>query len=347
MTTIYLVRHAEAEGNVYRLAQGHFDGLVTKRGYDQIRALRRRFEGEHIDAVYSSDLFRARTTARAVSEPRCLPILLREELREIHMGWWEGETWQEIGLRDGQQLHFFHTDLSRFCVADGESARDARDRVMAALEAIAAENEGKTVAVFSHGLVIRAVLGTLRGMALEDIDQTVLGDNTSVSLLEWDGAALREVWGNDRSHLEAAGLTKFVPRGKKQGATRFEDGIGYRTPTAEELALLRQSGCTVPEGGVSIGVYQGAALAGLVHLAGRDGDTGIVDGYCLLPEFRGRGKSFQPMGQAVMHYRAAGCTRLRLVDVPQELRAYFARYGFEETENDAMELSIGYEDREI
>ena len=37
MTKIYLVRHAEAEGNLYRLVQGHFDGLVTKLGYDQIR----------------------------------------------------------------------------------------------------------------------------------------------------------------------------------------------------------------------------------------------------------------------------------------------------------------------
>ena len=44
MTTIYLVRHAEAEGNLYRLVQGHFNGFITKRGYEQIRALRRRFE---------------------------------------------------------------------------------------------------------------------------------------------------------------------------------------------------------------------------------------------------------------------------------------------------------------
>ena len=92
MTKIYLVRHAEAEGNLYRLVQGHFDGVITKRGYEQIRALRRRFEGVQIDAVYSSDLFRARTTARAVSEPRGLEIGLRKDLREMNLGWWEGRT---------------------------------------------------------------------------------------------------------------------------------------------------------------------------------------------------------------------------------------------------------------
>ena len=94
MTRIYLVRHAEAEGNLFRLVQGHFNGIITKRGYDQIMALRRRFEGVQIDAVYSSDLFRARTTARAISEPRGLEIRQRRELREMHLGWWEGHPWQ-------------------------------------------------------------------------------------------------------------------------------------------------------------------------------------------------------------------------------------------------------------
>ena len=50
-------------------------------------------------------------------------------------------------------------------------------------------------------------------------------------------------------------------RKKGQGGVRFEDGIGYRTPTEEELTVLHQSGCNVTEGGVSIGVYQGDHLA--------------------------------------------------------------------------------------
>ena len=51
MTRIYLVRHAEAEGNLYRIAHGHYNGLITARGYKQIAALQQRFEHIHIDAV--------------------------------------------------------------------------------------------------------------------------------------------------------------------------------------------------------------------------------------------------------------------------------------------------------
>jgi bisphosphoglycerate-dependent phosphoglycerate mutase len=57
MTKIYLIRHAEAEGNLYRRAQGQYDSLITPRGELQIAALERRFEPIGVDAVYASDLF--------------------------------------------------------------------------------------------------------------------------------------------------------------------------------------------------------------------------------------------------------------------------------------------------
>ena len=51
MTRLYLIRHAEAEGNLYRLAHGHYDSLITERGYRQIAALRKRFADVPIEAV--------------------------------------------------------------------------------------------------------------------------------------------------------------------------------------------------------------------------------------------------------------------------------------------------------
>ncbi len=210
MTRIYLIRHAQAQGNLLRLAQGHFDGQLTDKGRAQILALREHLAGATIDAVYSSDLSRARDTAAALSEPRGLPIHLREDLREIHLGWWEGLPWPEIGEKDPQQLHCFHHDLSRFCVEGGEPAVDALARIRSALCAIAAENEGKTVAVTSHGAVLRLLIGTLCGRALRDIDQSYLGDNTSVSLLEVEAGELRLIYHNDDTHLKERGLGRAV-----------------------------------------------------------------------------------------------------------------------------------------
>lgn len=103
MTTVYLIRHAEAEGNLYRIAHGQYDGLITDRGYQQLRVLKKRFDDVPIDAVYSSDLFRARTTARAIYEPKGLELHLEPAFREIHMGCWEGRPWQELNTAYGSR----------------------------------------------------------------------------------------------------------------------------------------------------------------------------------------------------------------------------------------------------
>ena len=63
MTEIYVIRHVQAEGNLYRHMQGHWDGDVTALGRRQRDALAERFRDISVDAVYSSDLYRARFTA--------------------------------------------------------------------------------------------------------------------------------------------------------------------------------------------------------------------------------------------------------------------------------------------
>ena len=66
MTTVYLIRHAEAEGNYYRRIQGHWDGQITALGMRQIDALAERMRDVPINAVYASDLSRTQTTAQAI-----------------------------------------------------------------------------------------------------------------------------------------------------------------------------------------------------------------------------------------------------------------------------------------
>ena len=76
MTTLYLVRHAEAEGNAYRRIDGWYNSLITPNGLLQIEALGRRFAEIPIDACYASDRYRTCKTASAVFRKsfRCKPI---------------------------------------------------------------------------------------------------------------------------------------------------------------------------------------------------------------------------------------------------------------------------------
>ena len=86
MTEIYLIRHAQAEGNRFRIMQGHWDGGVTELGRRQIALLSDRLRDLSFDAVCSSDLYRAMLTASAVYKPRSLPLYTTPALRELNIG---------------------------------------------------------------------------------------------------------------------------------------------------------------------------------------------------------------------------------------------------------------------
>ena len=117
-----MIRHAEAEGNLYRVAHGHYDSLITDRGYEQIKALEKRFADIHIDAVYSSDLFRTRTTAKAIYVPKGLPLHTDADLREVNLGVWEDRPWQELTMESPEQMYFFNRRLEQWQIDGCETA---------------------------------------------------------------------------------------------------------------------------------------------------------------------------------------------------------------------------------
>ena len=187
MTKIYLIRHAEAEGNLYRRIQGHWDGSITPLGLQQIDALAQRFRREHIDALYCSDLSRARATAEAITRYHDIPAVVTPRLTEICMGVWEGRAWGDVEHEFPEQMRWFNTDPDRWSVPGCEPIRDVQKRMKRAIEDLAARHDGQTIVLVSHGMAIRAYLCTVLGIPNSEMATLPYGDNTSVSLLLVDG----------------------------------------------------------------------------------------------------------------------------------------------------------------
>ena len=166
MTTIYLIRHAEAEGNLYRRAHGWYNSTITDRGYRQIAALTKRFTDTKFDAVYSSDRFRTMITALSIYKTHGLPLRTVRALREIDVGYWEDTPWAELERIDPEQLANFSNDSQNWHVPGCESFAEVRERMRKALTEIAEAHPNGTVAVFSHGMAMRIIVGTLQGMTL-------------------------------------------------------------------------------------------------------------------------------------------------------------------------------------
>lgn len=337
MTRIYLIRHAEAEGNLYRVAHGWHNGLITNdRGYRQIDALRRRFQEVDIDAVYASDLYRTQLTARAIWLPKALPLHLEPAFREIHMGVWEDRTWHELNVQYPEEMYHFNRRVDLFRVEGGETAQQVLDRYLPALHRVAAAHDGGTVAVFSHGAALRIVLGTLQGVPLSDIGDTPHGDNTAVSLLTWDNGELRVEYRDDNSHLTAEGLSTFARQSWWRSRSMVESGEDY-APLPPQLRPRFQ----VPDGGEAVGIRKDEAFIGAFQLL-PDGepDAGRLGWYWLDPAWRGKGLGIAPMGQVLSHFRRQGVSLLRLSCGDRDLRRFFARLGFYPLDGDTMEKDI-------
>ena len=150
MTTVYFVRHAEAEGNTYRRMHGQYNSLITENGVRQIEALRARFEDIPVDACYASDLYRTCRTAQAVYIPKGLPLHPDRRFRETGVGCWEDVPFGWLERFDKSNMDDFNHNERVWQVTGSETWDGYTSRFLQGLHEIAAQNDGKTIAIFTH-----------------------------------------------------------------------------------------------------------------------------------------------------------------------------------------------------
>jgi 2,3-bisphosphoglycerate-dependent phosphoglycerate mutase len=142
MTTLLLVRHGETDWNAERRWQGHADVPLNDCGREQAHALAEELASDGVDAIYTSDLSRARETADIVGARLGVPVSVDPDLREIDVGPLEGLTADEARTFEGWQ---------------GEPIAAHSERVMQALARIAAAHPDGRVLAVTHGGSMRRV----------------------------------------------------------------------------------------------------------------------------------------------------------------------------------------------
>lgn len=387
MTQIYLIRHAEAEGNLYRRVQGQYDSLVTGRGFRQIAALAERFRDVHVDAVYASDLYRTQKTISAIYLSHGLELHTDPGLREVAMGVWEDKPWGQIAREDKQQLIYFNGNSPLWHVEGGETFEVLGRRLRDTLTKLACRHDGQVIAVASHGMAIRNALAAIQGMTVEGGKDVPHCDNTGVSLLEYDGGRWRVVYLNDNSHLPAELSTFAGQKWWKAGSGFWEDrnlwyrpldmdrdgtfyyqcrrdawitihktldnfdGDGFCRDARVQAKASDQAVWQVMLGEEPVGVIQ------LDIPTARREQYGPVPFLYLMPDYRGQGLGVQLIGQAVSVFRHMGCDTLRLRCAPDNevAQRFYARYGFHKIGEaqgsrvplDVLEKYIGFDDERL
>ena len=104
--TIYLVRHGETEWNEKKLIQGHSDIPLNKKGEIQAKQLGEKLKDIHFEAVFSSDLVRAKRTAEIMVLEKKLAVITTKALRERLFGRYEGKQVTELRRILGELVLF-------------------------------------------------------------------------------------------------------------------------------------------------------------------------------------------------------------------------------------------------
>ena len=360
MTKIYMIRHAEAEGNLYRRGQGHFDGKITLQGRKQIEALAERFRDVKIDALYSSDLSRTQATAGAILKyhPE-LELIIEPRLREVCMGIWEDKAWGNLAYYEAEQLSYFSHDPEKWSVEGCESFSDLKVRMFGIVRELAAENDGKTIAAVSHGMAIRTLLAAIMGIKSEEINKIPHSDNTAVSLLSVENGEITVEFFNDNSHLpeEISTFAKQTWWKEKSGADRknlrFEpinlktDSEDYANSYAETWSMIHGDLSDFDRDYYLSNAYKHAKKhpEALMKVVRDDEFIGVIDvdterakednagwiSFCFLTEDnRGERLGVQLLGHAVSLFRKLGrkSIRLHVAETNKRAISFYTHYGF-------------------
>ena len=161
-TTILLARHGESDWNRSKRWQGFADRPLTDLGRQQASELAKRLEDSELDAVYSSDLQRARETAQIVAQTKGLDVQTTPDLREVDVGSWSGLTRAEAEERHPEQYARWLQGGEGW--EDGETYDQLGERVVRAIRRIAKAHEGERVLVVAHGGTIRAIHAAALGV---------------------------------------------------------------------------------------------------------------------------------------------------------------------------------------
>jgi alpha-ribazole phosphatase len=157
MTTLLLIRHGQTDWNLQGRYTGQTDIPLNETGREQAYVTADALQEKPPDVIYSSDLLRARETARIIAEACDLPVHTDPRLREINQGVWEGMHFDDIKARFAAQFAERQADPLSVAPPGGETVGQVRERVLAAVRDIVQKHPHQRVAVVAHGLALALI----------------------------------------------------------------------------------------------------------------------------------------------------------------------------------------------
>ena len=201
MTRVILIRHGKTCWNQsHRIQGGSNDTVLDEEGERQCRCLAERFKNEKIVAVYSSPMYRAMGTAKAIADSHNLEVIQEKAFREMNCGTLEGAETRDIGSRLQKLIKGGTEDELLFKSCGGESCDQLQNRVLTAILEKVEKHQHGTIVVVSHYFVIASILCASVGIPATQLGRFRFGE-ASISIINFDSYGPFLSLFNDCCHL--------------------------------------------------------------------------------------------------------------------------------------------------
>ncbi|HEO8608963.1 TPA: histidine phosphatase family protein [Streptococcus suis] len=202
---IYFIRHGKTEWNLEGRFQGYSgDSALLPESYQDLEKLGKYLAEIPFDAIYSSDLQRAHSTAVEIARANhhCQTVLTTQQLREWNFGTLEGSKMAIFRAIYPKQAWALKHNLALFNndLFEAESVRQVTQRMVDFVQSLKGQDM-ETVLIVSHGAFLTASIHRLLGFSPAQLRHRGGLDNASVTILETsDFENFTELAWNDTSY---------------------------------------------------------------------------------------------------------------------------------------------------
>jgi len=199
--TVYFFRHGETEVSRTGAHSGLLDVDLTPEGRLMAEDFAAAYKSLPLAAAFSSPLRRCLDSARPLCEATGVDLQVREGLKEIDYGRWEGKTSAEVQALFHDDYVAWLADPGWNAPTGGERGVDVERRTSRVMEEIEARFPSGNVLVVSHKATTRIMLCSLLGIDVSHYRDRLSTPVASVSVVEITerGPLLKSI--GDRSHL--------------------------------------------------------------------------------------------------------------------------------------------------
>lgn len=187
----YFVRHGHTDWNEAKKIQGSCDIELSEKGVLQAHILADTIKEKEINVsqIYTSPQKRALKTAKIISETLAVPLAIKNGLKEINFGKWEGLTFQEVKSEYPKEYEAWFYNRRYQTSPSGESYQHLMERSIKVLCQI--ENKAD-VMVVTHSAVIMCLACLIHNVPFEKMNTYKVANTAIIKLSLQDIKAARE-----------------------------------------------------------------------------------------------------------------------------------------------------------